>query len=95
MNNALSTDDIQLALELFQLTERIRTDTKRTEELKAYFKGNLPDGTLRLGPFELHLEEQTREALDRKALTAELGPERIQRFVTMTTYRTLRLKKVA
>lgn len=86
--------DTELALELFQLTERIKGDTKRADELKNYFKGNLPDGTLRLGDFELNIDTATRTGLDKKAVQLELA-DRYEEFVTASTYRTIKLRRVA
>lgn len=95
MKSSLTAPDIVLALELYQLRERIRADRARESELTSYFRSNLPVGTINLGQFELSVDESTRSSLDKKALEQALGLDALRKYEKQTLVKSLKIRKVA
>ncbi len=89
-----SARDVEMALELFQLSERIHKDEKRAKELREHFKGKLSDGTAICAGLTFNLESVDRECFDTKKLKIDFG-KKLEPYISISTYRTLRVRKAA
>lgn len=90
----LALSEIELALELWQLTERMRTDDKRASTLKKYFKKRFPeDCRIEFGSVSILLESCERTGLDKAQLEIALGEDKLAEFTKITKYRTIKVRK--
>ena len=93
MKTLRNEKDILLALELHQLNERSKADTKRMNEIKEHFKGKIDDAA-KIGDLLITVSNQSRESVDKKLLISELG-DKCKKFLKITEFKTLKITKLA
>jgi hypothetical protein len=88
MKNLRSDENLRLASELSNVIAKRKEYEKRERELKDYFL-NLADnkaGLLKIGEVLIVITDCERATLDRKALEAKYGADKIKAFDKVTTY---------
>lgn len=91
-----TNEEIQLAIELYELQEARRTIEKREEELKDFFKKRIGnDNGMNAGSILILLEDCTRSSLDRKSLENEFGVYPIKRHEKVTHFKKFVVKRGA
>jgi len=93
MKTIRAKSDIQKAQELFDLIEARKEIEKKERELKDYFKA-MGEVAIKANDILITLTEKERTNLDKLALTAFLGPDKIHEFETVTEYVQVDVKKV-
>lgn len=94
----LHKSDAELAIELKEVIDQRRTSEKREDELKSYFKtklSGLGQDTANLGGILISLVSKSRTDIDRKAISAQFGPDFLKRFETKTCYLQVDVKEIA
>lgn len=93
MKTIRSQSDILKAQELFNLIEARKEIEKKERELKDYFKA-MGEVAIKANDILITLTEKERTNLDKLALTAFLGPDKIHEFETVTEYVQVDVKRV-
>lgn len=84
---------IDMVSQLVNIIELRKAQDKVEKELKATLKEYMgSDATLEAGEFMVLIETRNRSDLDRKALTVELGLEKIAKFTKYSSYEILTVK---
>lgn len=86
---------IDMVVQLNDLIELRRAQDKVERELKAVLKEFMgSDFMLEAGDLVVIIDPRTRTDLDRKALTIELGSEKIKKFTKSTTYDVVTVRRI-
>ena len=93
MKTIKAKSDILKAQELFNLIEARKEIEKKERELKDYFKA-MGEVAIKANDILITLTEKERTNLDKLALTAFLGPDKIHEFETVTEYVKVDVKRV-
>jgi hypothetical protein len=93
MKTIRSQSDILKAQELFNLIEARKEIEKKERELKDYFKA-MGEVAIKANDILITLTEKERTNLDKLALTAFLGIDKLSEFETTTHYQQVDVKKV-
>jgi hypothetical protein len=93
MKKLTSNKDIEMALELYQLNERVKVDKKRVNQLKDHFKTKV-DAAAECAGLLITIDMSTRENVDKTTLRKILGGK-AEQFISTTEIRSLKIRKAA
>jgi predicted phage-related endonuclease len=89
-----SDEKTKKALRLYELIELRKVMEKEEKELKDYFKTVIgKENGLSAGPVLIVLMDMERTGVDKKLLTAEVGPEVVAKCSRVTHYKKFEVKK--
>lgn len=94
MKKCKSKTDKLLALELIELNERVKEDSKRVDELKTYFKAKIELGAMEFGDVLITVDKRTTESVDKKALVSALG-DKAKEFMRQSVAKVLVARRIA